>query len=256
MDQLKLIACDPIVGLPRVPLEGIRPTVDDLLGEMHRLCLHAAIVRHRSCIDNAPYFGNRALLEDVAGRANLLPAWVLTPDGCEPDFDIRRTVREMLSAGVHIAWMYPKEHLYSVRPWCCGPLYAALQDARVPLLVEFDQLSADDIHEVCLAFPHLRLVLLNVPRLGRNRLIYRLLQQHPNLCLCLGPLLSVHEGFTDLVKHFGTERWVFGTGYPVAEGGAAVTGLLYAGLPAEATQKIAHENIERWLSEVAKDFEI
>ena len=256
MEPLKLIACDPIVGLPRVPLEDIRPTADDLLCEMERLHLGAAIVRHRACIDNAPYFGNRCLLEDVAGRTALLPTWVLTPDGCEPDFDIRRTVRDMLYQGVRIAWIYPKEHLFSIRPWCSGPLYEVLQAARVPLLVESDQLTADDIHEICLAFPRLRLVLLNVPRLGRNRLIYPLLEQHPNLCLCLGPLLSVHEGFVDLFHHFGAERFVFGTGYPTSEGGAAITGLLYAGLPEHALRAIAHENIERWLSEVRTDFEV
>ena len=79
MDTLKIIACDPIAGLPRVPQGTLRPTVDDLLGEMARLHIHSAIVRGRACIDNAPSFGNQALMEDIHAHANLLPAWVLTP---------------------------------------------------------------------------------------------------------------------------------------------------------------------------------
>jgi uncharacterized protein len=253
MDNLKIITCDPIIGLPRVPMPGLKPTVADLLGEMSRLQLQAAIVRHRSCIDNAPNFGNHSLMEDIASAPELIPAWVLTPDGCEPEFNIRRTVQTMLAQGVKVAWMYPKEHLFSVQPWCCGPLYEALQAVRVPLLVDFDQLTADDLHTVCAAFPQLRIILLNLPRLGRNRMIYPMLEQHPQLYICFGPSLSVHEGFADLCRRFGFARWVFGSGYPNAEGGSALTGLLYAGLPEPAVQAIAHENIERLLSDVRNE---
>ena len=254
MDTLKIIACDPIAGLPRVPQGALRPTVDDLLGEMARLHIHSAIVRGRACIDNAPSFGNQTLMEDLREHANLLPAWVLTPDGDEPAFDIQLTVRQMIASGVKVAWMYPKEHLFSVQPWCSGPLYGALQEARVPLLVEYDQLTADEVHGICAAYPQLRLILLNLPRLGRNRLLYPLLEQHPNLTLCFSPSLSVHQGFADLCQRFGSERWVFGTGYPNAEGGSAITGLMYAGLPEQALQTIAHGNIERLLAEVDVDY--
>jgi uncharacterized protein len=228
--------------------------VDDLTNEMKRLHFHAAIVRHRACIDNAPYFGNQVLSEEITGQTNLLQAWVLTPDGCEPEFDIEVSVRTMLAQGVRIAWMHPQEHLFSVRPWCSGPMYAVLQAARLPLMVEYDQLTADEIHDICTAFPRLRLLLLNSPRLGRNRLLYPLLEQHPYLGLCFGPLLSVHGGFTDLCQRFGSERWVFGSGYPNAEGGAALAGLLYSGLSEDAVNAIASENIERWLAEVKDDF--
>lgn len=254
MEHLKIIACDPIVGQPRVPLDGINPTFDDLLAEMARLGLDAVIVRHRAALDNAPCFANQSLAEDLAGLggrgAPLIPAWVLTPDGWEPDFDVQTAVDGMLSQGIRMAWMIPKEHLFSVKPWCSGRLYQALQAARVPLMVENDQLTADDVHEICAVFPRLRLILLNLPRLGRNRLIYPLLEQHPNLCLCFGPSLSVHGGFADLCRAFGPHRWVFGSGYPAAEGGAALAGLLYAGLDDQAVRAIAHENIERWLADV------
>jgi hypothetical protein len=254
METLKIIACDPIAGLPRVPLATLRPTMDDLLSEMARLNIHSAIVRHRACIDNAPYFGNQSLIEDIRGRANLLPAWVLTPDGCEPEFDIQLTVRRMISSGIKVAWIYPTEHLFSVRPWCSAALYEALQEARVPLLLEHDQVTPDDIHEICAAYPLLRMILLNVPRLGRNRVIYPLLEQHLNLSLCFSPSLSVHQGFAHLCQRFGRERWVFGLGYPNAEGGSAITGLLYAGLPEQTVHAIAHENIERMLAEVVANF--
>ena len=253
-----LIACDPIIGLPRVPIEGLEPTVEDLRREMARLRIDKAIVRHRLCIENGPYHGNGVLLEEIAGHDELLPAWALTPDGDEPEFDIRATVRRMLAAGVggklaagvKVAWMDPRAHDFSPLPWCAGPLYDALRAARVPLLLEYDQVTPDQLHEICAAFPELRIILLKAPRLGRNRQLYPLLALHPEIYLCFCPVFSVHEGFIDLCAHFGSHRWVFGSGYPEAEGGSGVAGLMYAGLSDEAVRAVASGNITRLLSEV------
>src|SRR5262249_35054081 len=93
-------------------------------------------------------------------------------------------------------------------------------------------------------------VLLDCPRLGRNRLLEPLLERYESLWLCFGPTFSLHAGFRDLCQRYGIHRWVWGAGYPDCEGGAAITGLLYAGLPAEAVRAIASENIERLMSEV------
>jgi hypothetical protein len=100
------------------------------------------------------------------------------------------------------------------------------------------------------AFPALRVVLLGVPREGRNRLIEPLLELHPELYLCFAPAFSVHCYWPDLCRRFGSHRWLWGTRYPDAEGGAAVTGLMYAGLTPEALQDVAHGNIECLIAEV------
>lgn len=246
----ELIACDAVIGEPRVPIDGVEPGVDDLRREMARLHLAAAVVRHRACVESGPYTGNQRLLEEIDGQDGLLPAWVLTPDGCEPDFDVAGLVSRMMARGVRVAWMDPQAHAFSPLPWCAGPLYDALQAARVPLLVEYDRISADQLHEVLAAFPDLRVILLKAPRLGRNRLLYPLLAQHPELYLCFSPSFAVHEGFADLCARFGPHRWVFGTGYPEAEGGAGIAGLLYAGLPDDAVTAVAGGNIRRLLAEV------
>lgn len=245
-----LIACDALLGEPRIPIEGVEPSVEDLRREMTRLRLSAAVVRHRACVESGPYNGNNCLMEEIAGCDNLFPAWVLTPDGREPDFDIGGLVNTMLRAGVKVAWMDPGAHLFSPLPWCAGPLYEALQAARIPLLIDYDRISADALHDVLTAFPGLRVILLRVPRLGRNRLLYPLLAQHPELFLCFSPSFAVHEGFGDLCDRFGPHRWVFGTGYPEAEGGAGIAGLMYAGLPDEAVTAIASGTILRLLAEV------
>ena len=249
--MLNIIACDPIVGLPRVPLPGgLRPDVADLLAEMDRLGISRSVVRHRAALDGGPEAAWYVSREDLAGNDRLIPALPLTPDGREPDWDVSLALGQALREGARLAWADPVTWGFSLQPWCCGPLYRVLTERRVPLLVEYGKTSANELEVILSAFPDLRLILLGAPREGRNRLLYPLLERHPNLWLCLSNLYSVHRGFEDLVRNFGPDRWVFGTNYPVSEGGAALAGLMYADLTPAARGALAAGNLERLLGEV------
>jgi predicted TIM-barrel fold metal-dependent hydrolase len=189
-------------------------------------------------------------MAETAGRPHLIPAWFVTPDGREPRWNPQVLVAEMLVAGVRLAWLDPEAEMLSLQPWCAGPLYAALQDHRIPLLLPYPKVKADDLHLILAAYPQLPVVLINVLRLGRNRLLEPLLALHPQLYLCFGPSFSVHGYFRDLCNRYGPYRWVWGAGYPEFEGGAGVAGLTYAGLNAEELSRVAHGNMERLLAEV------
>lgn len=217
---------------------------------MARLHISAAVVRHRACLQVSAHLGNDVLMEEIAGKPQLLPAWFVTPDGREPQFDPEFTLGQMLAAGARFAWTNPASEGFSLQPWCCGKLYGSLAEHRVPLLLEYGSINLQDLHEAMTAFPTLRVILLQVPRVGRNRLVEPLLELHPELYLCFAPAFSVHCYWPDLCRRFGPYRWLWGTHYPDAEGGAAVTALMYAGLTPEALTAVAHGNIGRLISEV------
>ncbi len=250
MTPLKLIACDPLVGLPRKPYPWLRPDLADLQGELARLQITTAIVRHRQCLENFPHWGNAVLARETAGHAHLIPAVGLTPDGAPDAYAFEAAFRESLARGMRVGWISPKEHMFSPRPWCTGALYAACAAARLPLLLDYRQVTLDEVDEIMAAHPTLRLILVQVPRLGRHRSLYALLARHAALHLCVSSVYSVHEGLTDLVEKFGHARFVWGCNYPEAEGGASVTLLTYANIPDAARTAIAHGNIERLLAEV------
>lgn len=243
------IACDPLIGLPRVPEEGPPPDAGDLTAEMARLGIDRALVRHRAALECGPEAGNRVLREETRDRPTLHPVWFLTPDGEPPDFDPGATLERLRAAGAAVVWMDPEAEGFSPQPWCAGPLYEALQARRVPLLLDYAKIRPDDLHLVLRDFPGLRLILLGVPRLGRNRMVYPLLDRHPNLYVCLSHTFSVHRGIEDLCRRFGPDRWLFGMGYPAAEGGAALAGIAYADIPESAKEAITHGTLERLLAE-------
>lgn len=250
MSTLKLIACDVLVGLPRKPFALFQPDAADLDRELERLEISAAVVRHRQCLENFPHWGNDVLAREAAGRSNWIPAVCLTPDGAPDDHALEATLARAFERDLRIGWISPREHLYSPRPWCSGKLYGACVDAKLPLLVDYRSITLDEIEEILTAFPQLRLIVTQVPRLGRHRSLYALLERHPSLHLCLSSGYSVHEGIPDLVENFGHARFVWGTSYPEAEGGASVALLTYAPIAEAARAAIAHGNIERLLAEV------
>lgn len=249
---MKLIACDALMGPPRMPLDGCRPDKADLLSEMARVSIESAIVRHRGALEFGPFDANKVILDELSDADNLLPSWFLTPDGFEPEFDIAKTVSEMIDAGVKICWTNPSAEAacFSILPWCSGPLYEALQAKQIPLLLDYETVTADELNTVLTDFGALRVILINADREGRNRRLYPLLKAHRNLYLCLSHSYSVHLGTEDLCQIFGIDRWVFGMGYPEAEVGAAVAGLMYTDIDDEAKEAIAYGNIERLLGEV------
>ncbi len=243
---------DCLLGLPTVPLPGVTPDLSDLLAEMERLEIGRALVRHRLCLEADHENGNDALMEEVAGHDQLLPAWYVTPDGLEGEFDPVKMVDLMRARQVRAAWtsLGDRDAFYLLDPWCSGKLLGALEKYRMPLLIRYEEVPANTLKTVLTEFPGLPIVLLETPRLGRNPILYPLMEQHQNLVPCVSAIYGVHLGLEDLCSRFGHDRMVFGSSYPKCEGGSSIAALTYADLSAEAKEAIAGGNLERILNEV------
>ncbi len=244
--------CDAVIGRPRAPLPNVEPGVEDLLAEMARLGVSKALVRHRACSEVGPETGNELVLAQTAGRDELAPVWMLTPDSFLEPGGAQAGTGRMLDSGVAAAWMHPAGQDYVLEPWCCRRVLTALAERRVPLIVEWENVTGRQLHEVLAAFPRLPLVLLRSPRMGRNRTLYALLEEHENLHVAVTPTYSVYRGIEDLCGRFGPSRFLFGTGYPEVEGGAAVCMLSYAQISEQDRLAIASGNLERLLREVER----
>ena len=173
MNDLKLVACDPILGLPRVPPEGYRPDQADLLSQMKRLGISQAIVRHRAAIECGPDVGNSIVVEETQGQSSLIPTWMVIPDGLSPDFDPAKLIDEMIESGVRVCWVDPQAEDFSLLPWCSGPLYEILQARQIPILLDYNRVKCDDLDLILSAFGKLTLILLGAPCCGRCGLFRR-----------------------------------------------------------------------------------
>ncbi len=246
----RLIACDPLVGQPGIPVYEYKTDIQDLTNEMQRLSIAKAIVRNNDCLNTEPYFCNDVLMKNISDNPDLIPAWFLTPDGRGPSYNVAELIETMLNCKVRIAWTDPAAKNYLLATWCCKEMLSALQQHLIPLLISFKSINISDLHNVMADFPKLRIILLDLPRTGQNIMIEALLKNHPELHLCFSPSFAVHAGYKNLCSRYGEHRWVWGMGYPESEGGAGITGLVYSGLTKKQIEAAAFRNMERLLSEV------
>jgi len=229
-------------------------SVAELCRRMAEMGISEVICRHGECLHMSPYFHNDLLLEACQDEPKVHPCLFVTPDGREPDFSPELYLRQILAQGGMAAWTSPHLAPYGVEnplsAWHAGAMLDGLSASRLPLLLDYDDASADTIHAMLENFPRLRLVLFNIPRLGRQSTLERLLELHPELYLCWSYSFSIHGGYAALCRRFGNHRWVWGSGWPQAEPGASLAGLLYSGLAQEDLEAVAHGNAERLMREI------
>jgi len=99
-------------------------------------------------------------------------------------------------------------------------------------------------------FPSLTCVACDLENWSKMRNILPLLDKYPNFYVETS-MLSVHEGNMEfIVRRNGSERILFGTGFPERYMESNTLELMHAEISYEDKQNISHLNLERIISEV------
>ncbi len=227
------------------------PTVDQLLAEMDRLHIDQSLVMSVWADVISPEHANVQLFDDLAPHNRLLPVVEVLPEGGERFLDRQADgVAWFANQGAVAGVMHCQRNSFVLAPWCSGQLLEAMQAVHLPLMVFYGDVSHDHLFEVLCDFPRLPVIFHEVPRVGYNRIAYPLLKQFPQLYLVCDPPQYVHIGLEYLVDRIGFEQLLFGTRYPICEGGSAISGLMYASISDEAKQAISGGNILRLMREI------
>lgn len=233
---------------------GRHITPPDLLAEMDRVGIDEAMVYHTLSREYDPAYGNSVLGRELAGQARLHPVWTVLPPHTEEVPESDELVSQMRHQGIRMARIFPSaeagSHRFSLQEWCSGPLFTALETADVPLAIDFCLFRRAEppwaeLNEAASQHPALKVILIGIQ--GRNnRTLYPLLERHPKIHLeTLG--YNVHRGIENVVRTFGADRFVFGSGYPGRSLGAARLHIDRADLSARDRQLIAGDNLRRLL---------
>ena len=242
----RLFACDAVVGRPQVPYPGPEPVLKDMQRRFEHFPIERALVRSAAAYYSIHDMANQVLFRELEGQNNYEGIYLADP------INVPMHLERIQKYGMRCVWMNPQNcyRPYNFYPWCCGDLYKLLEEKKIPLFLEWGTFAPNELHEAMNAFPSMRVVLLQVPRLGRQVMVESLMRLHKELHLCFHTRFSVFGGYPVLCREFGPTRFVWGCGYPDAEEGAGVTGLFYSGLDQNTLEAVAHGNIERLLSEV------
>ncbi len=250
MAKIAFFDCNASVGRAGYPhLLDIQDAAG-LEREMEIAGIEEALVYHLAARDGHPPLGNALLEKEIAGHSNLYPVWILLPHhtGEMPGPD--DLLGEMRRKSVKAVRLYPgrAHHGFTLAEWCVGPLLDALDAARVPLFLDIEIVSWEEVFRILDKCPRLPVVVSNCSY-RHNRFLYPLWERFDNLyvetCRFLGA--GVIE---DVVRRFGPGRLLFGTNMPQYTGTAMVARITYADISREDKEAIASGNLNRLIEEL------
>ena len=218
---------------------------------LSRFGIERACVMHANAAEASPVDTNAELFRMLEGTDGLVPVPCGLPPGSgelPPPKAFCEAIARRGAAGILLR---PKAHTFSPADWCCGELYAAAAERRLPLFLPFEDWPLERVHELCAAHPGLRVVLFDLSyRLGRT--LPALLEACPGLRLETSGLVA-HRQLDRFCRRFGSERLVFASRMPRLSGGQGLAQLLSADIPDEEKENIAARNVARLVEEVIRD---
>lgn len=259
---IRFFDCNATVGTPAAPILDNHLACDDLLAELDTFGIDQALINHAHAQELDYRVGNELLVEAIgSGTDRLHGVAVLapTPLGRSRVNEGLRHLHEVLAAGFravrldpnpthHIMGpaIYPRQ--YGICNETVGPLLEALDTFRVPLFLDFAQVTWPEIYSTCRNYLNLPVVLLNVTY-PHKRSLYGGLDSYSNLYVDTSSF-HAYRGIQEITEIFGFEHLLFGTRLPVYNALAAIGNVMYADIGEDARAAIAGWNLGRLLAGV------
>lgn len=226
-------------------------TVKELIYEMSLLNIEKGIVYHISQRDVHPLIGNEKLIKEISNEKKLYGILTLLPFQTQ---EVRvypfKDLRNKKIVGFNF---FPKKHNYILNKITFGDFLAELEERKFPIFLDLMSgfsLDYADIYSILCDFPNLTCILCNIGIWNRDRLTWPILEKFPNVYL-ESSLLSLNEGnLEETVKKFGSERILFGSGFPERYFESSILQLVHAEISENDKEKIAYKNIERIIKEI------
>ncbi len=257
MEELTFFDANCMVGKWSAYSERFPLGRQALIREMDKYKIEKALVYSAQSREYHPVVGNEALMEGIEGDNRLYPSWSALPHFSDEMPSPEEFIGLMKEKKVRSVRLFPDDsvHRFSLEEWSMGRLFDRLEEARVPVFLDFtnlsfngDDFSADSIYSICHHHPNLPVIILQ-PGYRTCRTLFPLLDRFNNLYVEISRFL-VHRGVEYICKNFGPERLIFGTKLPHQSPGLAVTMVVYANISQEEKRMIAGGNLERLLKEV------
>jgi predicted TIM-barrel fold metal-dependent hydrolase len=231
-------------------LDGRNTTAALALEEMDGLGVGQAMVQHVLSYQYNAAYGNRLLMEEIAGEGRLHPVWMVYPTATGESgsaADVAEALCRHRVQGVLLyagAFRFRGGGAFSADEWNLGDLLSMLEEMHMPVFTRPGaDLSWSGVHELLTNHPRLPLVLREVD-LASDRNLYSLATAFPNFYVGTENYkgLFALEAFA---KRFGSERLLYGSGYPIQSMGGSMTALLVSDLDRNDRENIAGRNMER-----------
>jgi predicted TIM-barrel fold metal-dependent hydrolase len=243
---MRFFDCNAQIGRYGVKHPEAFTTADELLREMEYCGIAEALVYHSMAKEYAPAVGNEMLLDEIAGKP-LRPCWAVMPHHTGEMAPPGELLAQMKAKGVRALRAFPAAQNFRLSDWCAGELLDMIAANRIPLFLDMDQTSWEDLAGILKSRPSLNLILLRTSY-RIDRYIYPLFEKYEGLRI-EAATYQVNYGVEEICRRFGAGRLLFGSGLPFTEAGPSIAQITYAEISDEEKALVAGENLRdllRW----------
>lgn len=223
------------------------PDVTELLDEMDRYGVAAALVRHGNLDNASPLQTNgelaRMLTQDRAGR--LTGVWCILPEQCGELPPPDEFFSSMADNRIGALTLQPFSHRWMPCRLAIGKLMDAAAERRIPILLNAFSGKWSELYAFLAEFPgNICIYVEKCGKWGSDRQIRPLLEHYKNFYFETAGYW-IPEGIRDLAGKYGADRILYGSNFPQFNQGSSMLQLKHSGLDAESVARIAGGNLER-----------
>lgn len=242
MLQRKYFECFASVGRPIVPDRDLPYDVKSLLDDMRYARIHGAAVMHNAAKEFSFDFGNRAAMERVADSSRLFPLAVVASTA-PAEMGNDAYFNDLLDGGMRgFVTLYKSSFCGLMTPKHMEKMAEALVTHGRPLMLlnvnSEDQYAKVDV--LAEAFPELQIIMQGT-NWTSSRYFFDVMGQHENVYF---EMSSNHTNkILELTKkHFGIERALYSSMWPVKSMGAMKSMIEYADISEAEKDLVAAGN--------------
>ncbi len=209
-------------------------------------CLMRSLIYHSASVLYEASYGNKKLIEETKNKSDLFLAWVATPELCNSEKEAEIFFSEIEGNKISAIKIFPRYHNYNLLSGAIDKLLSFLDEEKIPLLVNQEEILWEEITYILKYFKNLPF-LLNNTGYRMERYLTPLLYNYKNLNLDISRY-QAHGGIEYLCRQFGSERIFFGSGMPVFSPEPIMMMINNAKISLEEKQNISGKNLLRLIN--------
>jgi predicted TIM-barrel fold metal-dependent hydrolase len=224
-------------------------TLTELVAEMRHCSISGALVTSTATTLYDAMFENHRLCEALAPYDNLFPIWNVFPHWTGECPSPDNLIAELRQTGVGAVTLAPKTNGWELNARSSEPLLAALQQARIPAILDCrTEIEPPGLEQLLVRFPNLPVVLIGMSW-SRQRCVVPLLLHHRNLHVAFDHF-QINRGIEWLVAQGCADQLVYASNAVDMSMGAHRAFIDYAEVPEAVKAQIAGGNLIRLLKGV------
>ena len=204
-----------------------------------------SLIYHSASVSYDPSYGNKLLINETKDGKELSLVWVAVPEHCYTENDTELFYAEMKRNNIAAIKIFPRYHNFTLIHGAMDNLLTLLDENEIPLLVNQEEISWEEINYLLKNYKKIPFILQNVAY-QMERFVVPLFSKYNNIYIDISRY-HVYNGVEYLCSRFGSERLLFGSGMPVFSPEPIMMMINNVKISLREKQNISSENLLRLL---------